>query len=72
MTTNAQINLAAMLDELATRVATGQLGDVSECTVFLQGRASNLIVNLPHEPAPETAKRVERALQWLLTGELPS
>lgn len=67
-----QINLAAMLDALAVEIATGKFGDVSECVVFVRGEESAAIVTLPQEAVEDTARRLDAAKHYLLTGELPA
>lgn len=69
---NPQVNLGAMLAKVADEVALGRFGDVHEVTVFLQGRQSSAIVTLPIEPPEATAMRLQRAVVWLETGELPA
>lgn len=71
LTVAGDINLAAMLDQVATQVAHGRMGDVHGCAIFLTGDKSNCILTLPIEPPEVTAARFERAVQWLRTGVLP-
>ena len=66
-----QTHLAAMLTELAHRVATGSMGDVTDCVVFVRGVKSSAIVTLPKEPMEETLRRLEDAEIYLKSGELP-
>lgn len=65
-----QIILAAMLDEVATQIATGKFGDVSRCVLFVEGDVSNAVVTYPQEPRQDTIERLDRAKHWLKTDEL--
>lgn len=67
-----EVNLAAMLSELACQIAFGRFGDVEACVVFVRGQKSAAIVTLPQEPVEDTARRLDAAKHYLLTGELPT
>ena len=67
-----QINLAAMVDQVAHQIAHGKFGDVSACAIFLRGEKSNAILALPIEAPEDTARQFERGAAWLRTGELPT
>ncbi len=66
----AQINLAAMIDKVATEVAAGKFGDVAGCAIFLIGTDSHAVVTLPQEDAHVTAAKFRRAADWCETGVL--
>jgi hypothetical protein len=67
---DGQLNLAAMLDKLASEIARGAFGDVTGCSVVLQGTKSNAIVTLPIEDEGVTAAKFRRAAEWCETGVL--
>lgn len=67
---NPQMHLGAMLAETAERIATGRMGDVEECVLFVRGQVGAAIITLPLEPNEATIKRLETALHWMRTGEL--
>lgn len=66
-----QLHLASMLDELAQRIARGEMGDVTDCVVFARGAKSVAVFTLPKEPVKETLLRLEDAEIYLKTRELP-
>ncbi len=67
------LDLAAMLDELATRIVSGRMGSVNEVRMFLTGPGGQaLIITLPRESEAATALELRRAVAWLETGALPS
>lgn len=70
---NRQVQLGALLDKLASELAFGRLGEMTEVVVFLRGPTSALICVDGTEDSGERAQRLlEQALEWQRTGVLPA
>lgn len=67
------VQLGALLDKLASELALGRLGEMTEVVVFLRGPASALICVDGTEDSGARAQRLlEQALEWQRTGVLPA
>ncbi len=71
-----QVTLAAVLDEISTRVAVGDFGDVTDCVVVLKGQTGYVVLTYPIltlEQLLDELQRTQReTMRVLPTTALPN